>query len=196
MRSKWVLGLWRLNLVTYLFDTREIAFKGLLSLIWEYAWSVWDPSNTALQDEVEILQNHATRFVTENLIYCSLAGILKLLKWQSLKQWRKHRGLMHTASTCKDGLLHPKGIAWNMPLVSFKTLCTRTYKFTPPPPPCLPNHHLKNCKSSIFWWGFCRLCHCIHHLDEIYGSVLCQSVKYSLYSWHIISKQFRLQTGK
>ena len=43
-----------------------MAYKGLVGPILEYAKPVWDPSGKTLQDELEKVQNRATRFVTGN----------------------------------------------------------------------------------------------------------------------------------
>ena len=68
---------------------KEAAYKGL-----EYSGSVLDPchpSGEGLQDELEKVQNRAARFATRNYNYeiGSMNGILKHLKWESLKKRRE-----------------------------------------------------------------------------------------------------------
>ena len=48
---------------------KEAAYKGLVRPILEYSGSVWEPSGVGLQDELENVQNRATRFVTGNYNY-------------------------------------------------------------------------------------------------------------------------------
>ena len=51
----------------------------------------WDPQSILLQDELETVQKRTARFLTGNYVYEteSMAGILKQLKWESLKKRRK-----------------------------------------------------------------------------------------------------------
>ena len=69
---------------------KESAYKGLVRSILEYGSSVWDPQSILLQDELEKVQKGA-RFVTGYYVYKtgSMTGILKQLKWESLKRRRK-----------------------------------------------------------------------------------------------------------
>ena len=59
--------------------------------------TIWDPHTDKLQEELEKVQNRVTRFVTRNYVYetGSMTGILKQLKWESLKKRRKfHCGIL------------------------------------------------------------------------------------------------------
>ena len=82
--------------------------------ILEYGISVWDPHTDKLQEELEKVQNHATRFVTRYYVYDtgSVTGILGQLKWESLKKRRKdnrlillYKGLKGIARIPKDDLI-------------------------------------------------------------------------------------------
>ena len=85
------LGFLRRNLAAYPQDVKESAYKGLVFPILEYGSSGWDPQSILLQDELEKVQKRAARFVTGNYVYetGSMTGILKQLKWKSLKTRRK-----------------------------------------------------------------------------------------------------------
>ena len=58
--------------------------------------SVFSHSPDKLQEELEKVQNRATRFVTRNYVYDtgSMTGILGQLKWESLKKRRKDNRLI------------------------------------------------------------------------------------------------------
>ena len=75
----------------------ELAYKGLVRPILEYGSSVWDPQSILLQDELEKVQKREARFVTGNYVDYenrSMTSILKHLKWESLKKWRKDSRLV------------------------------------------------------------------------------------------------------
>ena len=88
-----------------------------LDLTIEYGSSVWDPQSILLQDELEKVQKRAARFVTGNYIDYetgSMTGILKNLKWESLKKRRKdsrlimlYKGLKGAASIPTNDLVPP-----------------------------------------------------------------------------------------
>lgn len=61
---------------------KEMTNKRLVRPVLEYAFSVWDPSSTILQDELKKKQNRVARFITGNLSYetGSTTGILLQLK--------------------------------------------------------------------------------------------------------------------
>ena len=82
-----ILGFLRRNLSACPQDVEESAYKGLVRPVLKYGSSVWDPSSILLQEELEKVQEGATRFVTGNYIHetGSMTGILKQLKWESLK---------------------------------------------------------------------------------------------------------------
>ena len=85
--------------------------------ILEYGSSVWDPHSILLQDELEKIQKRAARFVTDNYVdyeIGSMTGILKQLKWESLKKRRKdtrlimlYKGLKGAASIPTNDLVPP-----------------------------------------------------------------------------------------
>ena len=56
-----------------------------------YSGSVWDHSGVGLQNELEIVQNRAARFLTGNYNFetGSMTSILEHLKWESLKKLRR-----------------------------------------------------------------------------------------------------------
>ena len=62
----------------------------------EYGSSVWDPHTKGLQEELEKVQNRASRFVTRNYTFeeRSMNGILEQLKWESLKKMRTDNRLI------------------------------------------------------------------------------------------------------
>ena len=75
---------------------KEAAYKGLVWSVLEYGSSVWDPHIHGLQEELEKVQNRATRFVTGNYVFetGSMTGILRQLKWESFKKRRKDSRLI------------------------------------------------------------------------------------------------------
>ena len=97
-------------------DVEESAYKGLGRPILEYGSSVWDHQSILLQDQLEKVQKRAARFVTGNYIYetGSMTGILKQLKWESLKKRRKdsrlimlYKGLKGAVSILTNDLVPP-----------------------------------------------------------------------------------------
>ena len=95
-------------------EVKEIAYKGLVRAVLEYACPLWDPSGKTLQDELEKVQSRAARFVTGNYNFetQSMTKILEQLKWESLKQRRKgsrfilfYKGLKGQASIPVDDAL-------------------------------------------------------------------------------------------
>ena len=85
-------GFLRRNLYACPQEVKEAAYKGLVRPVLEYSGSVWDPSGVGLQNELEKVQNRSARFVTGKYSFetGSMTGILELLKWESLKKWRRH----------------------------------------------------------------------------------------------------------
>ena len=75
---------------------KEAAYKEMVRPVLEYGSSVWDPRTPKLQEEFEKVQNRAARFVTRNYVYGtgSMTGILRHLKWESLKKRRKDNRLI------------------------------------------------------------------------------------------------------
>ena len=87
------LGFLRQNLAACPRDVKKLGYKGLVRPILEYDSSVGDPQSIRLQDELEKVQKRAARFVTGHYVYetGSMTGILKQLKWESLKKRRKDK---------------------------------------------------------------------------------------------------------
>ena len=90
-KANWTLGFLRRNLYACPQEVKEAAYKGLVRPVLEYSGSVWDPSGVGLQNELDKVQNRATRFVTGNynLETWSMTGFLEHLKWESLKKRRR-----------------------------------------------------------------------------------------------------------
>ena len=59
------LGLLRRTLFSCPQNVKEVANKGMVRPNLEYGGSVWDPHTDMLQEELEKVQNRATRFVTD-----------------------------------------------------------------------------------------------------------------------------------
>ena len=115
-KANGTLGFLRSNISSCPRDVKEMAYKGLVRPILEYASPVWDHSRKTLQDELEKLQNRAARFVTGNYNFetGSITKVLEQLKWESLKQRRKgsrlilfYKGLKGQASIPVDDLKTP-----------------------------------------------------------------------------------------
>ena len=73
--------------------------KQLIKDWWAQSWntgSVWDPHTKGLQEELEKVQNRATRFVTRYYTFeeGSMTGLLEQLKWESLKKKRTDNRLI------------------------------------------------------------------------------------------------------
>ena len=108
------LGFLRRNLFSCPQDVKKAAYKGLVRTVLEYESSVWDPHTKCLQEELEKVQNRAARFVTRNYTFeeGSMTGILKQLKWESLKKRRTdnrlillYKGLKGKARISTDDLI-------------------------------------------------------------------------------------------
>ena len=91
-------GFLRRNLFSWPQDVKETAFKGLVRPVLEYGSSVWDPHTKGLQEELQKVQNRATRFVTRNYTFeegsTCMTGILEQLKWAFLKKRRTDNRLI------------------------------------------------------------------------------------------------------
>ena len=92
----WVPGFLRRSLYSCPQEVKEAAYTGLVRPVLNYGSSVWDPPGVVLQEELEIVQKRAARFVTGNYSYetGSMTGILGQLKWESLKKRRKDNRLI------------------------------------------------------------------------------------------------------
>ena len=110
------IGFLRRNISSCPRDVKEMAYKGLVRPILEYASPVWDPSGKTLQDELEKVKNRAARFVTGNYNFetGSMTKVLEQLEWESLKQRRKgsrlilfYKGLKGQAYIPVDDLKSP-----------------------------------------------------------------------------------------
>ena len=90
------LGFLGRNLYACPQEVKEAACKGLLRAVLEYSSSVCDFLDVCFQDELEKIQNPVARLVTGNYNYesGSIAGILKHLKWESLKKQRTDNRLI------------------------------------------------------------------------------------------------------
>ena len=90
------LGLLRRPLFPCPQNVKEAAYKGMVRPILEYGSSIWDPHTGKLQEELEKGRNREAKFVTRNYVYetGSMIGILRQLKWESLKKRRKDNRLI------------------------------------------------------------------------------------------------------
>ena len=110
------LGFLRRNMASCPRDVKQLGYKGLVRQILEYGSSVGDPQSIRLQDELEKVQKRAARFVKGHYVYetRSMTGILKQLKWESMKKRRKdsrfimlYKGLKGAASIPRNDLVPP-----------------------------------------------------------------------------------------
>ena len=90
------LGLLKRNLSKCPQQVKEVAYKGLVRPVLEYASAVWDPHCIRLKDDLERVQNRSARFVVGNYCYDegSMTGILKQLGWRSLGARRRDTRLL------------------------------------------------------------------------------------------------------
>ena len=118
-------------------EVKEAIDKGLVCPVLECSNSVWDPSVVGLQDEFEKVKNRAARFVTGNYNYetGSMTGILKHLKWESLKKQQKTTTKKNKKKTEERLILLYKGLMGKASIP--------TADLTPPPPPP-PVRHCRN----------------------------------------------------
>ena len=139
------LGFLRRNLSACPRDVKESAYKGLVHPILEYGSSVWDHQSIFLRDKLEKVQKRAARFVTGNYVDFetgSMTGILKQLKWESLKKRRKdsrlimlYKGLKVEASIPTNDLVPPSRRTRNHYCLAFQIPMARTdilFQFLPP----------------------------------------------------------------
>ena len=108
--------------------------------ILEYVSSVWDPHTDKLQEELEEVQNRASRFGTRNYVYKtgSMTGILGQLKWESLKKRRKdnrlillYKGLKGNARIPTDDLIPKTRRGRNQHTLAFASKDVYKYSFFP-----------------------------------------------------------------
>ena len=137
------LGFLRRNLSSCPQDVKEMANKGLVRPILEYASPVWDPHGIVVQEELEKVQNHAARFVTGNYNFetGSMTSILEQLGSESLHKRRKgsklifillFKGLKGRASIPCDDLQPPNRRSRNQHPMAFQVPYARTdiYKYS------------------------------------------------------------------
>ena len=124
-----ILGFLRRNLYSCPQEVKEAAYKGLVRQVLDYDSSVWNPPGVVLQEELESVQKHAVRFVTDKNSYetGSMTGILGRLKWESLKKRRKdnrlillYKGLKGKASVPTHDLIPKTRRARNSTLWHFR----------------------------------------------------------------------------
>ena len=120
---------------------KEAAYKGMVRPILEYGSSVWDPYTDKLQEKLEMVQNHAARFVTRNYVYetGSMTGIIGQLKWESLKKRRKdnriiflYKGLQGKARIPTDDLIPKTRCGRNQQSLAFQipSASKNVYKYS------------------------------------------------------------------
>ena len=118
----------RSNLYSCPPDVKEATYKRMVRPVLEYGSSVWDPHTHCLQEELETVQNRATRFVTGNYVFetRSMSGILGQLKWESLKKKRKdsrrillYKGLKGKARIPTDDLIPKNRRCRNQPSLAY-----------------------------------------------------------------------------
>ena len=137
------LGFLRQTLFSCPKNVKEAAYKGMVRPILEYGSSVWDPHTYKLQEELEKVQNRATRFVTRNYMYVyetgSMTGILGQLKWESLKERRTdnrllllYKGLKGKARIPTDDLIPKTRHGRNQHSLAFQILSASkdVYKYS------------------------------------------------------------------
>ena len=119
----------------------EMAYKGLVQPILEYASPVWDPHGIVIHEELEKVQNRAARFVNGNYNFetGSMTSILEQLGWESLHKRCKgsklillFKGLKGRASIPCDDLQRPKRRNGNRHPMAFQVPHARTdiYKYS------------------------------------------------------------------
>ena len=98
----------------------------------DYGSSVWDPPGVLLQEELESVQKRIARFVTGNYNFetGSMTGILRQLKWESLKKRRKDNRLTllckGKASVPTDDLIPKTRRCRNQHSMAFQTPIANT----------------------------------------------------------------------
>ena len=158
-KSYRTFGFLRQNLYACPQAVKEAAYKGLVRPVLGYSGSVWDPSGVGLQNELEKVQNRATRFVTRNYNYetGSMTGILEHLKWESLKKQRRdnihillYKGLKDKANIPTDDLIHlgrhcrNYSMAYQVPIAN-----TDIYKYNLPHTPLGVGMHSRTLLSPL-----------------------------------------------
>ena len=101
----------------------------------DYGSSVWDHPGVVLREELESMQKRAARFVSGNYSYetGSMTGILRQLKWESLKKRKKdnriillYKGLKGKASVPTDDLIPKTRHARNQHSMALQTPIANT----------------------------------------------------------------------
>ena len=97
---------------------------------------VWDPHGIVVQEELEMVQNHAARFVPGNYNFetGSMTSIFEQLGWESLHKGHKSsklillfKGLKGRASIICDDLQFPNRRSRNQHSMAFQVPYARTY---------------------------------------------------------------------
>ena len=91
-----ILNLLRRNFHKCSQNSKELAYKGLVRPILEYASTIWSPPQASLQADIERVQKRAARFVSNNYNYevGSMSNIMTTLKWKSLAKRREENSLV------------------------------------------------------------------------------------------------------
>ena len=141
--AKRTFGFLRRNLLSCSQDMKEMAYRGLVRPILEYASPVWDPRGIVVQEELEKIQNRAARFVTGNYNFetGNITSILEQLGWESLHKRRNKLILLFQGlkgrATCSvpcSNLQPPNKQSRNPHPMAFQVLYAKTVQF-------LPRHH-------------------------------------------------------
>ena len=129
------LGFLKRNLYSCPQEVKKAAYKGLVRPVLDYGCSVWEPQGVVFQEELEIVQKCAARFMTGNYSYetGSMTGTLGHLKWESLKKRRKdnrlillYKGLKGKASVPTDDLIPKTRRCRNQHSMAFQTPIANT----------------------------------------------------------------------
>ena len=125
------LGFLRRNLSSCPQDVKEMAYKGLMRPVLDYANPVLDPHGIIVQEELEKVQNLAARFVTGNFNFETgiMTCILEQLGWETLHKRRKlllFKGLKGRASIPCHDLQPPNRRSRNQQPMAFQVSYART----------------------------------------------------------------------
>ena len=68
-KANGTLGFLRRNLYSCPQEVKETAYKGLVCPVLDYGSLIWDLSGVVLKEELESVQKHTARFMTDNYSY-------------------------------------------------------------------------------------------------------------------------------